>query len=202
MKARDERVIEALVRTARPLMLRGVGTLAYRLDSCIAACRIGTLALAEFGVQSHTIGVSYVLLNAAYRRQVAEDGKPPDSADDYREGVHTMGMGMTWDDEMGHFGIAVGARLLLDLSIDQMHRPAKDIEFYEPMVATMPARWKRGDERFWTHTDAYSIGIQAEPENKNFLRSNDWLLRERYEPFVRATVDAMRADLRKRGVRW
>lgn len=200
MKRADERVIEALVETARPIMLRGVGTFAFKKDSCIAACRIGTLALAEFGVQAHTIGVSYAIYNAAYRRQVAADhGVLPQTPDEVRDGSHSIGLGVEWgDDSMGHFGIAVGARLLLDLSIDQVTRPDKDLHFNAPLVANMPAGWKKGGERVWTHTAAYTIGIQAEPGNKGYLRSRDWLLRERYEPFVRAVVAAMRADLRTR----
>jgi hypothetical protein len=197
MKRRDERVIEALVETARPIILGGVGTYAFRRDSCIASTRIGTLALAEFGVRAHVIGASYIMFNAAYRRQVAEDGGVPASVEDYREDSHSLGLGLPpFDDgNIGHFVIAIGGSLMVDLSADQLSRPEKGWTIDRPIVANMPAGWKKGRERVWTHTDAYSVGIQAEPANKNFVRSRDWTLRSRYQPFVAAVTAAMRAHL-------
>lgn len=199
MKRRDERVIEALVETARPIILGGVGNYAFARDSCIASTRIGTLALAEFGVRAHVIGVSYVIFNAAYRRQVAEDGRVPETVDEFREDSHSLGLGLppydTASQNVGHFVIAIGGRLMVDLAADQLDRPAKGWRINKPIVANMPAGWKKGRERVWTHTDAYSVGIQAEPANKNFTRSRDWTLRGRYQPFVAAVAAAMRAHL-------
>lgn len=194
MNRREERVIEALVKVARPLMLDGVGTQAFSRDSCIAACRIGSLALHEFNVQARVIGVAYIVLNAAYVKQVGEDKNVPESAEELRGDSHSLAIGLDWNDEdnIGHFALACGPRLLVDLSIDQISRPQRGFVFDQPLVANMPARWQSTRERVWTHTDAYSFAINAEPENKNFLRSRDWMTRSRYQPFVRATVAAMR----------
>lgn len=198
MNRQQERAVEALIKVARPLMLRGVGEWAFKPDSCIAACRIGSLALAHFNVQAQTIGISYIVLNAAYRQQVAESGAMPESADDLSEDAYSMGLGVTWEDDpddVGHFALAIGARLMVDLTADQMTRRAKGIVFDEPVVGRMAPGWRSSGERTWTHTDTYSLGIQAEPGNKAFLGSRDWTLRKRYQPFVKATVAAMREHL-------
>jgi hypothetical protein len=196
MNRRDERVIEALVKTARPLMLRGVGEFAFKRDSCIAACRIGSQALHHFNVKARVIGVAYIVLNAAYLRQVSEEGRVPESIEQMRDEAHSLAIGLDWNDtdNVGHFGIAVGPRLLVDLSVDQISRPEKGIVLNEPLVANMPPRWQSSGERVWSHGEAYSFAINAEPLNKNFARSRDWTLRSRWEPFVRATVRAMEKE--------
>lgn len=193
MTRRDEKVIEALVKTARPLMLRGVGTQAFKRDSCIAACRIGSQALHHFNVQARVIGVAYIALNAAYVKQVSDEKRVPENIDELSDESHSMAIGLDWNDtdNVGHFALACGPRLLVDLAIDQMSRPQKGITLSEPLVATMPAGWQSSGERYWTHKPEYSFAINAEPTNKNFLRSRDWTVRSRWEPFVRATIKAM-----------
>lgn len=88
MTRRDEKVIEALVKTARPLMLRGVGTQAFKRDSCIAACRIGSQALHHFNVQARVIGVAYIALNAAYVKQVSDEKRVPENIDELSDESH------------------------------------------------------------------------------------------------------------------
>lgn len=196
MTRRDEKVIEALVKVARPIMLRGVGEWRYGRDSCIAACRIGALSLHHFNVQARVIGVSYIILNAAYITQVNETKHVPEDASELRDDAHSLAIGVDWNDtdNMGHFALACGPRLLVDLTIDQVSRPDRGLVFDQPLVASMPAGWQSSDERHWTHTEAYSFAARAEPQNKNFVRSRDWTLRSRYEPFVRAVIAAMERE--------
>lgn len=204
MKRADERVIEALVKVARPTMLDPENgptpRTAWSRDSCIAGTRIGVLALAEFGIRAHPIGISVIILNAAYRTLTGELGRVPEVDDFAGTGAHSLGLGVEWSDDpadsnMGHFALAIGARLMVDLTIDQATRLAKGLVFDEPIVANMPAGWKRGDERVWSHKEDYSIGIQAEPANKNFARSRDWTDLARTRRTVRLVVAAMRREL-------
>jgi hypothetical protein len=194
MKREHERAIEALVKVARPIIRER-----FNLASCIASTRVGLLALAEFGVQAHPQAVEYLIVNNDFRELTAELGRMPsvEEQQTLRDGAaHSFGLGVNrGPDDTGHVAIAVGARLLVDLSIDQASRPAKGWAFYEPLVATLPGGWKKGAERYMTHTPTYTIGIQAIRDNKAYLRSRDWTLRERWEPTVRKVVAAMRREL-------
>jgi hypothetical protein len=203
MRRRDERVIEALVKVARPTMLNPncgpTPQTAWSRDSCIAGTRIGVLALAEFGIRAHPIGVSIIVLNAAYRALTAQLGHVPEPHEYADTNAHSLGLGVTWNEpegaDMGHFALAIGARLMVDLTIDQATRLGKGLVFDEPIVANMPPGWKKGGERLWTHRDEYSIGIQAEPANKNFVRSRDWTDLARTRRTTRLVVEAMRREL-------
>jgi hypothetical protein len=191
MKREHERVIEALVHVARPIILER-----FNVTSCIASTRIGLLALTEFGVQGRVQNVEYVIVNDAYRALTRDLDRLPTFEDMEGTDAHSLGLGVDrGPDEVGHLAIGVGARLLVDLSIDQASRPQKGWAFYEPLVATLPGGWRKGDERYMTHTPTYTIGIKAVPDNKAWLRSGDWTERWRYEPTVRQVVAAMRREL-------
>lgn len=137
-------IINALVEHARPLILTR-----YRPDSCIDSTRIGIAALAHFGITGRAeVMQCIVATRALFERLEAGtfDGN-------FRPGEHSVGIGFGVatgragppDSFDGHVVIVVpGAPdVLIDLSIDNTHRPEKGIHI-GPLAMPLSADWREG----------------------------------------------------------
>lgn len=196
MRARDKRIIEALAEFARPVILGY-----WDERSCIGSTRIGILTLQRFGIRARPVPVWVRAYNARYVELLAERGVAPDSDTWdgwFEEGAYSLAIGgqgegsTTVKDGLhpngeydGHLVIGVGPQVMVDLSIDQAHRPQHGIPIYESLLGTFPRGWDKPPES--THHamigDAH-ITYTAVPQNNGFLLANDWKLVGRFKRVV------------------
>lgn len=127
----------------------------FRVDSCIASTRIALDVLAYFNVTAVPMPMAILLFNEE-AIQLLESGMTMDQVAEHlrsfsraQEGTPwSIGLGYGGDPEpgkwAGHLVAAVPhVRLLLDLSIGQVSRPHKGMDFSKPML------WACTDEEWW-----------------------------------------------------
>ena len=126
-------VLPAVQALARPVLLDY-----FAPSSCVAATRIGIDVLAAFGITAIPVPVRLQVINAAML-DLDEPPSQPVPAHS-RGGPWCVEVGADQDRAIGHVAIGVAAqvatssRWLLDLAIDQTHRPHKNIYLTEPLL--------------------------------------------------------------------
>jgi hypothetical protein len=188
-------VIEQLVQITPPLVQQR-----WRTDSCIAATRIGVLALRELGVPARPVPVQWIVGNKVFAKLVHERGWPP-TADVTRAWwdearAWALGVGVheatpvregRWN---GHLVILAG-RTLIDLSAMQASRPQRDIVIDAPIVTEVPRGWERGGVDARVSGPTWTGTYEAAPRNNSYLTAPDWTRLERHRPIVRQIVTAI-----------
>lgn len=187
-----ETVLRALCDVGRPLMLNWMG-----LDSCIAACRVGKAVLRRMRIHSSPLAVKVAAFNAK-GHEFMLDGHP-EWVKEQRDGAYALGAGYgpgprsdAWN---GHLVLVVGSSHLLDLSGDQLSRPAHGISV-GPFFAPLPTQGFAALSEFivWRNPGGGAVVYEADPENDAWKLAPDWDL-ERWMPLVeevhRAVVDAL-----------
>jgi hypothetical protein len=149
---RDQAVLDALVRHARPIIREY-----FSADSCIASTRIGLDVLEFFGLHGQPMPVMLAVWNAdalALIERVGIDQAGPQILAqplDQTGGPWTVGIGARpegndtrpggWN---GHLVIGLPRHdVLVDLSVDQASRPLKNIHL-QPLWTQPGADWWHG----------------------------------------------------------
>lgn len=123
-----------------------------RLDTCIATTRVMVDVFNHLGVQILPLTVELFVGNPAFTAAVDKFDRFPDREElqQWRDqfGAHTVGVGFGREVSPHHFAGHLVAivpptpahelAVLIDASIDQVNRPAKDIVFNNPLVVPAP----------------------------------------------------------------
>ena len=150
------RVVESLVRVARPIILE-----MFNKDSCIASTRIAIDALRYFGITAVPMSLSTTIYNSC-AVEAFKQGKAIASIVNFQSALCAnktseawfvmIGTGLSEQDPnnptwAGHLvAVIPDETVLIDLAIDQASRPAKNIDL-EPFWLRIP------QEDWWKGTD-------------------------------------------------
>lgn len=187
-----ENVLQTLCDVGRPLMLTQMG-----LDSCIASCRIGMDVLRRMGIHSSPLAVSVAAFNAK-GHEFMLDGHP-EWVKEKRDGAYALGAGYgrgprsdAWD---GHLVLIIGSSHLLDLSADQLARPAHAIRA-GPFFAPLPKGgfYALSERIVYANPNGGVVVYDADPRNAAWRTAPDWN-RERWAPLTGEIHRAVQAAL-------
>lgn len=135
MKWDPDQALEALRVLAWPILRR-----AYRADCCIAATRLGILALQRFGV----LGVPLSVVATAGNRQfmewsaAPEEHAPAEGAFYIRTDPNAECGPKGYPGHLVITGAVGGRAYLLDLAAPQMHRPQRGVIIPDPVLLRGP----------------------------------------------------------------
>ena len=173
--------------TDRLTILRHEMRPAYGLDSCIAAVRMSLDILYAHGrLDAAPIQAECIVLNpkttAAMRR-----GMPLGEATKLHGG-HSLGMGLPTLAGPGLHVVVRGDGYLIDPSLDQASRPAKNMRL-EPTIFVVDdeaaEKLDTGREPTWWTVHGCAVGYMLRPDLLGFLQSPNW--GERDQP-LRAAI--------------
>jgi hypothetical protein len=185
----EERVLEALVRHARPIMLEYV-----RFDSCIPMTRVAIEVLEHFGIAAWPSRAMAILMNRHFLlwRAAGGDLSKPLPEEVKAAGAWAVGVGVGPRNEViGHY-VALTERWIIDLALDQGGRPEHSI----------PARV---DAFLRDETLEYELGESArvaykleEIDGHDLDDSPDWTdFDKRYRAALARVIRAVKADLKR-----
>ena len=189
MDPRKEKVIQALLETARPHLREE-----FERASCIASTRIGIDVLEYFGIKAEPVSLFLIILNDEAMKMLTEEEKTMQDVKEATEkrglgepgGPWTMGIGAdveNGDGWAGHLMIGLPEdQVLLDLSIDQASRPHKNLVLEQPAAfGVTDEKWWRGEERYTVmkgeddegHETMLILDREA-PDPDGYRRSRNW----------------------------
>jgi hypothetical protein len=169
----------------------------YLQNSCILTTRVGLGVLERYGVKARAQAVTAVAFNRE-GWELASQNVPPSEWPDSAWAVGTEGTGKTdpetnaWD---GHLVLVVRnpnrTRTLIDLTADQLDRPARGLPVPGPVFMDLPPVWTPDDPRFTFTGPSQEAIISYRPQAKagNWQDTPDWVR----DPG--AVVDAICKDL-------
>lgn len=186
-------VVDLLVAKARPLILAD-----FRADSCLASTRVAFDVLRAAGVRVKPMVTESVALNAQVCAAIDADRSLDE--DDVAAGARLVQTDLTLarhDTKRfpGHLvAVLPDDRLLVDLSADQVDRPAKGIYVPGPVVIPLTATWERGDH--YAGLDLAFGGRLLYRRVRNpaldYRAAKDWAERDRTAHIVAALVAELR----------
>ena len=171
----------------------------YRPDCCIAATRITVDALRGLGFQVEPVVVHCQVFNAVYWNWLLAHGRWPADMEEAQAlvdaGAHSVDIGNPRDQQqpggwVGHLVALVEGCLLIDLSLGQATRPAK--QMYLPPIAAMIA------DGFATGTpddfemNGCRVRYEPRPGVTSYTASKDWSIPARHAPVLRAIRNRMK----------
>lgn len=182
-----------------PKHLRAAG---YEAWTCVLHTRVGLDVCRALGLNAKPLPVKTLIYNAEYVRRMLELGRHPTEEEAqpwFEAGAWAMGAGVRGADRApngrvgynGHLVLAVEGRWLVDLSLDQFTRPAKDIilrygYFEAPAFVTGAA-------------DDYGVEVNGSMvaylrhDDRTFLRAPDWIEPNVNDPWTVDAINELRA---------
>lgn len=212
-------VIQALHDQARPTLLQYM-----RPDSCIPSTRIGIDVLEYFGIHAKPLPLFVLVVNDAGIAMLDRGKTLNDVVDEAFKhtkeeagGPWTIGLGAPYESRggqlaeagkwAGHLVIAIPQhRTLVDLSIDQISRPHKNITFTEPLVVVLD----ESSDPWWADEDplyslivkdnaGHDVGLLLDrgpnrPDPEGYRRTLNWRRKSASGdiPFPHMTADVIR----------
>lgn len=183
---------------ARPLILRRAIP-----QSCIGSTRVAVDYLRERGVAARPLSVRLAVFNPLHTACLiaAKDdaGIAADLQELYKDepayrasGLWGIGLGYSrlagdavpaerWD---GHVVCIVEERLLLDLSLDQVNRPQRNIQL-GPVAIPVTSEWLAISYPGEAIEAGCMLRYEALPHDRSFEDGVDWSQPERWEPILR-----------------
>jgi hypothetical protein len=185
-------IIDGLVRLARPIILEG-----WHARSCIASTRVGHDVLAYFGVPAAPTAVVVSAWNQTAWAAV-ERGETPDfeHTDAWSAGVAgTSGVNRAtqrWD---GHLVLVVADRVLVDLTVGQLHRPERGIELPEAGWWPVLPTFAQGQPVLYPLPRGGMLSYR-QVNDRAWKRAPDWTGRDgRFRTPVGRIIRAIRGEL-------
>ena len=139
--------MEALAGVVKETM-HSVG---FGADSCIAATRIVVDVLKRFDTRAEALTVQVMVVNRAFLERAKREVPPHERYELERwyleSGAYTVGIGVgeaepgKWP---GHLVAVVKREFLVDVTLDQANRPARDILLPPYLVATVSDKFLKG----------------------------------------------------------
>lgn len=184
-------VVHYLVTRGREVMLEE-----FAAASCVASCRVARELLRAYGVGARALQVEATVYNAAYATAL-EEGSDPAAA----EGARAVQLGADGAKGDGRHPLHVALVLedgLLDPSLDQADRPAKDIAvgpsfFPWPSDADRDA-FLTGATVLWKRQDGLAVTYRVR-RSRFFEDSPNWGRRDR--ALVQRMVGRMVREIRE-----
>lgn len=186
--------VRLLTQHARPIILTR-----FRRDSCIASTAISIKVLQHFGIHAWALPVHMTAFNQTYIEMMEKlQGREGDEVP-VEEQQYWLDRG-AWsieveDSSVGHV-VACTKKVLIDMSIDQATRPAKNI-FLEPLTMELRPGFFEGELNF-TEMNETLVAYQANPGRTTFLESKDWTDALRHDRLVDEIIEVMEKEMRKR----
>jgi hypothetical protein len=194
-------VLKGIESVLRQEILKG-----FRPDSCIATTRAVIRVLRNFGYHAEPFAVTAIVLNPTMAKYV-EAGTNLDAGDPgfkqwcKETGAWSVGVGGGEVDARGVPGygghlvaILPHRNILIDASIDQAARPAKQIHFPRALIGPYPAGFLEGGQ-LHLHADNGSVLIYEKIVNESFRTSPDWKDKTRTRAAVKQTIKYINAGL-------
>lgn len=209
---RTRAILDGLTQHARPLILDH-----YRADSCIASTRVAIEVLRYFGLNAEPLPLLVLAFNAEAARMIEEGADLPT--------VHAETLKYSTDDPGGPWTIAVGTgrqarhsgdegwaghlvaaipdlKVVIDLSIDQINRPHKTMNF-TPVWSIVPEDdWWAGEVNnafFRTDEDCLLILDRNALDPDGYKASTNWTMKDHSKTAIKQIVGQairqVRADL-------
>lgn len=157
----------------------------YRPDSCIAATRILVDVLTELHVPVRPLAVTVHIFNQAFVERSDQEGRLPSGPDELNCwltecGAWSIGLGELDPDSVpepgrwnGHLAAVAWGHILVDLTVAQANRPAKNINL-PALVVHLNEEELTGQKRKAIAINDCEVYYRARPENRSFLRAIDW----------------------------
>lgn len=187
-------LLDALCAEVRPRILRE-----FRPDSCLVSTATAIDVLAYFGVEAVPVECEAYAGNRLAREAMALGDEP-----DWAAGAWTVGIVSSYDDlplrsngwPGGHL-VAVVDGYLVDLSADQIARPAKSILVSPLVVPLAPGEWSERGDVVSVRLDlgAGLSYLRTDPPERSYRSARDWSVRSRRRRIVGDSIRALRARL-------
>jgi len=183
-----EDVLERYAEIARGEILREFG-----LESCIGSTRITLEVMKKLKVPVKPLATKLYAMNVVMAKLIEEHGYPDsETLDQWVEehNAHSIGLGYGpptpddpgWD---GHLVAFVGGRYLVDASIDQVERPAKDLHVPDVLVARTETGFVTGKRPLIVWLPSAVLRYEAMvPQDLGYKTSPNWRLRYQTQPAI------------------
>ena len=193
---RQRLVLAHYTRLARPVLREYMTA-----SSCIASTRVTLDVLHHFGLHGTPVPVVAIVLNPPAARLMYELGRYPEPEEQEPVGGWIVSVGypkppeeVAPDDWNGHLAAGVvmadGTPYLVDASIDQADRPARNIALPGVMVGPVSAEWLDCKQELVAMTpDGCHVVYSHRPDAPPYEVSPDWANRNRY---ARPTLQLIR----------
>jgi hypothetical protein len=161
--------------------------------TCIAHTRLATIVARQAGIRAEPLACKLVILNDQAFVRAQELGREL-AADDYEDGMWSLGIGYGQDPEQkgydGHVVTVIERRWVLDLTLDQADRPQHNIHL-RPGWFALPERFLSGEEGATGILDGTFLRYTAMPDDRGFLTVPDWVKLRPSDPIVRQVTAAL-----------
>lgn len=186
----QELFLEMLEKYARPIMLTAV-----KPDSCVAMTRCAIEVLGVFGLYAVPAQVELIVMNKKMR-ELADAGKIDleDRLPDWAviEGAWSVGIGVRpTPEQVGHI-VAIYEDYMIDLSLDQAHRPNRNI-IMKPSIFKVEESFN--GTYIYELNECYLV-YHFRPDLQRWKGHIDWrMYKERYTRQTAQIVKAIRKEL-------
>lgn len=179
---RQDKICKLLCELGREEILKF-----FKPDSCIASTKVAIKVLQHFRIGARPQAVMLEIMNAKFMELFDQKGGYPQSKDESQAwlaaGAHLI---VIDESGLGHIVAIVMDALLIDLSIDQAHRPHKGVVM-TPAAGILPSM-----ASFVTNGVCYEASncrISYCPiDNQVFRTSNDWRKGRRTDSVCKAII--------------
>jgi hypothetical protein len=183
-------------KIARPIILED-----FRRDSCIASTAITIGVMQYFGIRAVPFPCRAMVFNKAFAERIDRARRLPNETETIEwtsgpDNAWSVGVGFpnTTQQYVGHLAAMVDDKYLVDASIDQANRPAKDMILPPVMLAGVSRdfrRAKKSERHFLRSDDGMVIIYEPRPKDKVWLSSPDWNEKTRHTRSVLRIVAAL-----------
>ena len=187
MTKRQNEICELLCDYGRPEILKW-----FKVDSCVASTKVAIKVLNHFKIRARPQACLFEVMNPKFVELFDAEGGYPQSREEGQvwqdQGAHSVAIDGTG---LGHVVAIVASSMLVDLSLDQAHRPHKGI--------TLKATGGILPFNFMTHGVCYADNgcrITYFPiQNEMFRKSNDWRQGYRTGPVCKDIIRKIQQSL-------
>jgi hypothetical protein len=185
-KVNVEVALDVLERTVPELL----AAQDIRPDVCVGATRIACLALAEVGIKASPLTTRVDAMSPRYRQAVERGELEAAKGDSHL--LHRIGAEGGWTVVIGHPD-NVERRWVLDLTIQQANRPAKNMIFEPHHFAVTPG-FMGGAPTIMVNERGCAL-VYVRIENNTYAVAPDWTKVRRDDRIVRETARRLRQTL-------
>jgi len=172
--------LESVVGAALPVVSQ-IGVAA-----CLNAARILREVFAGFGIKARTVAVDVLVGNAAYAADVQRLGHLP-NARERSAGAWSVGIATEHPStKVGHV-VTLVRGWIVDLTVQQFSRPAKNINPPEAFVAHVPPTWVGGEYNYRMR-DGLFFAYKARPLDTRFEKMPGYQLNDLNKRAVAAVI--------------
>lgn len=171
----------------------------FRADSCIASTAITIAVMKHFDIPAVEFPCRALVFNKAFMVRMRKEGHwpSPEETVEWTSGpdnAWSVGVGFpkTAEPYVGHLVAIVDNKYLVDASIDQATRPAKELFLPPVLVTPITRNFRRNKEKFeLTNEHGERLIYEPRPKDKVYLQAPDWTDTSRHTRPVLRIIAAM-----------